>query len=581
MMSIIQKLKPPFWDHPENLSGPFRHMFNFRRIWKMTVCLMAVVTLFPLITITLIDYNFTQKSIESEILLRTARIASNFKRSLSFFLTERKSALDFLVHDNSFESLNDETHLSRLLYNLQQSFGGGFEDLSLIDANGHQRTYVGPHKLEGKDYSGQPWFDKVREKGIYISDVFMGFRQSPHLVIAVKYDLPDGSFYVLRSSVGTVRFNNQLAEMELSGRGDAFIINQQGILQTPARYYGNVLEKFPLEIPQYSEKTEVFEKTDSKGEELIIGYAYIPDTPFILMVIKHKEDLMSSWHETRMKLIGFLFFNITVILLVIFSVTTYMVNNLYITDQNRLTSLHELEYASKMASIGRLAAGIAHEINNPLAIINEKAGLMKDLFAIKKEYANDSRLSGIVDSILSSVKRCATITKRLLGFARQPDISIQSLKVGELIREVLSFTGKEAEYRSIDVVVDIPENIPEIESDRSKLQQIFLNLINNSFAAMEADNSLYISAQNEKDGRISINVCDTGCGIPAPDLERIFEPFFSTKTQKGGTGLGLSITYNLVREIGGTIEVHSTVGEGTTFVVTLPLKMKEKKENTL
>ncbi len=581
MTSVIRKLKPAFWDHPEKPSGPFRHMFNFRRIWKLTVCLMAVVTLFPLITITLIDYNYTQKSIESEILLRTARIASNFRRSLSFFLTERKSALDFLVHENTFDSLNDEPHLSRVLYNLQQSFGGGFEDLSVIDANGRQRTYVGPHRLEGKDYSGQIWFDKVREKGIYISDVFMGFRQSPHLVIAVKYDLPDGSFYILRSSVGTVGFNNQLAQMELSGRGDAFIINTEGILQTPARYYGNVLEKYPMEVPPCSEKTEVLEKTDRRGEELIIGYAYIPDTPFILMVIKHKEDLMSSWHETRMKLIGFLFFNITFILMVIFSVTTYMVNNLYIADQKRLTSLHELEYASKMASIGRLAAGIAHEINNPLAIINEKAGLMKDLFTIKKEYANDSRLTGIADSILSSVKRCATITKRLLGFARNPDVSIQSIRVEELIREVLSFTGKEAEYRSIYVAVDVPPDVPEIESDRSKLQQIFLNLINNSFAAMEADDSLYISAFNEKNGRISISVSDTGCGIPASDLDRVFEPFFSTKTQKGGTGLGLSITCNLVHEIGGSIEVHSTEGEGTTFVVTLPLKMKEKKENSL
>ncbi|MEZ4526851.1 MAG: ATP-binding protein [Desulfobacterales bacterium] len=299
------------------------------------------------------------------------------------------------------------------------------------------------------------------------------------------------------------------------------------------------------------------------------------------MVIKHKEELMSSWYETRMKLIGFLFFNITLILLVILSVTTYMVNNLYIADQKRLTSLHELEYSSKMASIGRLAAGIAHEINNPLAIINEKAGLMKDLFTIKKEYANDPRLTGILDSILASVKRCATITKRLLAFARQPDVSAQSVRVEELVREVLSFTGKEAEYRSLYVAVDVAEDIPEIESDRSKLQQIFLNLINNSFAAMEAEDSLYISAQKEKNGRISISVCDTGCGIPASDLDRVFEPFFSTKTQKGGTGLGLSITYNLVREIGGTIDVHSTEGEGTTFVVTLPLKMKEKKENSL
>ncbi|MDM8537353.1 ATP-binding protein [Desulfobacterales bacterium HSG17] len=577
VVKLLKRLSPAFWSLPVESSGPFKHMFDFRKMWKMTVCIMSVVTLIPLIIITLIDYNYTQRSIESESLLRTARITSNAKRTLSFFLAERKSALDFLIHDNSFENLNNEKHLSKVLYDLQKAFGGGFEDLGVIDAEGRQQTYVGPYNLKGKDYSTQPWFKKVVESGIYISDVFMGFRKVPHLVIAVKYEIIDGPFYVLRSSINTSRFNDQLSQLELSGRGDSFVINDRGIIQTPTRYYGKVLEKYPIEVPEYSEKTQVIEKNDPKGDKLVIGYAYISGTPFILMVIKQKAELMKIWRQTRLSLIGFLTVSITIIMIVILEVATFLVNSLYMTDQKRLTNLHEIEYDSKMASIGRLAAGIAHEINNPLAIINEKAGLIKDLFVFKKEYSNDPRLLSVINSIIYSVERCGIITKRLLAFARHSDVNIQSFHLKELIREVLSFTGKEAEYRSICVRVEIPDEIPEIESDRSKLQQIFLNLANNAFAAMSTDECLYISAKLDEKGFVVVKVADDGCGISEADISRVFEPFFSTKTQKGGTGLGLSITYNLVHELGGRIEVQSEEGKGTEFLVTLPLK-KDKKE---
>ncbi len=580
MTPFLDKWKPAFWGLPVHTKGPFKHMFNFRRIWKLTVSLTAGVTLLPLIVITLVDYNVTQQSIESEILLRTARIVSNAKRSISFFLDERKSALDFLVHDNSYDALMDEANLSKILENLRKGFGGGFEDIGVVDASGMQRTYVGPFNLQGKDYSTQPWFRKVVESGVYISDVFLGFRNVPHLVIAVKYDLPDGSFYVLRSALDTQRFILLLSELELSGRGDAFLINAQGIVQTPTRYYGNVLETFSLPVPQYSERTEVHEMIDAAGEPIIMGYAYIPNTPFILIIAKVKGELMKPWRQTRLKLIGFLIASITIILLVILGVATYLVNNLYATDQKRLMSLHKLEYGSKMASIGRLAAGIAHEINNPLAIINEKAGLIKDLFTYRKEYAHDARLIRTIDSIISSVDRCGTITKRLLGFARQSDVLVQQVNIGELIGEVLSFTGKEAEYRSITVSVNVSDDVPPIESDLGKLQQVFLNLINNSFSAMEDGGHLDISAVMHNPTEVVVSVRDDGCGISPADLARVFEPFFSTKTQKGGTGLGLSITYNIVKELGGQIDVQSEVGVGTRFDVRLPLIMQQKKENS-
>jgi two-component system NtrC family sensor kinase len=313
------------------------------------------------------------------------------------------------------------------------------------------------------------------------------------------------------------------------------------------------------------------------GAPLVVGYAYIADTPFILMIVKHWEELMRPWYKTRKELFAFLAASITVVLLVILGVATYLVNKLHDTDEKRVTTLHHMEYSDKMASIGRLAAGVAHEINNPLAIINEKAGLIHDMFMLKKEYAGDQKLIGLVESVQSSVERCGAVTRRLLSFARHMDLEIQPIKFKELIEEVLGFLGKEAEYRGIKVNVEVWDRIPTINSDRGKLQQIFLNLFNNAFAAMADGGDLDIKVYRRSAESISIKVSDNGCGIREADLKRIFEPFFSTKKTKGGTGLGLSITYGLVRELGGDISVESEVGKGTTFTVSLPLEAKQRK----
>jgi two-component system NtrC family sensor kinase len=125
------------------------------------------------------------------------------------------------------------------------------------------------------------------------------------------------------------------------------------------------------------------------------------------MVVKHKQELMKAWDNTRKELIGFLAISVAFILFVILWGATYLVNRIFQSDQKLIVSLHQVEYTNKMASIGRLAAGVAHEINNPLAIINEKAGLMKDLFLFKEEYKQNEMLMGLLDSILTSVARAA------------------------------------------------------------------------------------------------------------------------------------------------------------------------------
>jgi signal transduction histidine kinase len=574
-MDLLNKIRPAFWNIRPRTSAAGRYLFNYRRIWKWSVFLISAVAILPLVFITALDYRVTERALESEFRSQTAHMASNTHLAMSFFLSERKSALNFIVHDNPPDALNDENRLAQVLKALQQGFGEGFVDLGIIDSNGEQKTYVGPYSLHDKDYREHPWFRMVVNQDVHISDVFLGYRQVPHLIIAVKQHLPDGSFQVLRASLGIGPFQEMQDKLSLAGMGDVFLINKRGVLQTDSRYHGKVFDKMPFPVPDYDPHTQVIEGLSPQGEKLLIGYRFIEGTPFILMIVKHKKVLLESWRQARVELILFLLFSVTLILAVILGSATYMVRNMHLADEKRLMSLHHIEYANKMASIGRMAATVAHEINNPLAIINEKAGLIKDLFTIKQSYSADTKLIGLVDAILNAVRRAGKITKQLLAFSRNLEASVEIIHPEEVVREVLVFLEKVTEMRGISVKIYAAPQTKPIRSDRGKLQQIFLNIINNAYAAMPDNGNLtvHIRPTHNEDG-IIIRFCDDGCGIEKEDLNRIFEPFFSTKTSQGGTGLGLSITYNLVHEIGGKITVSSEPGEGTCFTITLPASIE-------
>ena len=557
--------------------GPAKSLFNYRRIWRFAIVLLTVVALVPLMVMATIDYNVTRHSLVQENLLRTARTTSNTRRTVAYFLEERTRALDFLAEHQGIGRLRESANLAEVLASLKTSFGG-FVDIGVIDGHGRQVAYIGPYDLLGRDYSGQAWFERTLTRGTYISNVFLGFRDEPHLIVARKVqDSRTGDSYILRATLDTDQFNAIITSLDLSGGGDAFIVDDHGVIQTPSKSHGPFLGQVDLAIPDYTdENTSVHQVIDEHGEEFTVGYGWVRNTPFIIMVAKPTRELMKPLETIRMELLWILLSSIAIILLVIVGVATYMVNKIYIADQTRARTLHRMEHTNRMASIGRLAAGVAHEINNPLAIINEKAGLISDLFTFREEYAHDERLLSNIRSIIESVARCGRITKRLLSFARHIDMELAPIRFKDLAEEVVDFLRKEAEYRSITIDMDIPENLPEFVSDRGKLQQIFLNLVNNAFQAMNDGGHLGISARQDKDGDLVFAVSDDGCGIPEADQKRIFDPFFSTKKKAGGTGLGLSITFGLVQELGGSMALDSEVGKGTTFTITMPPKGPQK-----
>ena len=483
-MLNLSRFKPRFWDHQDAAAGPGSAHFSFRRKWLMIVGFTTVVTLTPLLVMTLVDYRLTRQVFESEATMGISRMVSNTWRSASFLLSQRRAALEFIARDNRLPDLLAAGRLDAILANLQGGMGG-FVDLGVVDANCTVQAYAGPYALKKNRLKSNICFDRAVANGFFISDVTVNQGKNHQLVIAIRHDREAGGFFVLRATLDASLLDGTIAQLDLDIDNDAFIVNARGILQTSSRQYGSRFEKIPLVIPETADGTRVLKTVDQAGHSVLMGIAPIPDSPFLLIMVRQESGIMDLWLKPRMHLIGFLLFSIALILAAILGVATYLVNRIHAADQRRVETLHQVAYANKLASIGRLASGVAHEVNNPLAIINQKTGLIKDLFTINPDYAGNEKLMGLVDNVLASVRRCGTITRRLLDFARHMESSIEVVDVEAIIRQVLAFMEKEAERRCIAVSISPQGNIPRMESDRGNLQQIFLNLINNAFASMQ------------------------------------------------------------------------------------------------
>lgn len=556
-------------DFPEEGDSPERYRLLRRNI----TILMILVTVIPLVIMAGVNYHLYQTSLKDEIVNPLRVLVDKTRHSIELFLAERVSAVSFIASAYSFEQLNEENTLNRIFKVMRQEFGG-FVDLGVIDGNGLQVSYAGPYELKGKDYSEQSWFHEVQIRGIYISDVFMGYRRFPHIVIAIQRRTDEGKTWIIRATIDTEKFNDLIASMRLDPKSDAFLLNKSGIIQTPSKWYGGVLETFPMPLPPFTNEASVAEQHDNYGKEILLAYTYFPHSPFLLAVIKPRGEILRAWTTLKTELFLVFVISVIAIFLVVFRLTDMMVRHLKESDEKREAAFREMQHTHKLSSIGRLAAGVAHEINNPMAIINEKAGLMKDLIDYGSDVPEKEKFLALTDSILNSVARCRSITHRLLGFARRMEVQIEEMDLNEVIRETYSFLEKEALYRNLDIRLQLAENLPRIASDRGQLQQLFLNLLNNAFAAVENGGMISITSWERDIDTVGISIQDNGCGMSEETLKHLFEPFFTTKKGQG-TGLGLSITYGIVKKLGGDIEVQSRQGHGTTMTVYLPKKSRE------
>jgi len=251
--------------------------------------------------------------------------------------------------------------------------------------------------------------------------------------------------------------------------------------------------------------------------------------------------------------------------------TRQLVVRLATEDRNRVAAEAQLAHSARLVSLGRMAAGVAHEINNPLAAIGELAGLMEDL--IDDEFLERATHGALfrdnVRKIQAHVDRTRGITHRMLGFARRMEPHQDTFNANDVATEALSFIEREASFRQVELVREFDVDLPMIKSDRAQLQQVVLNLLNNALDAVAEGGRITVTTRATDDA-LEVSIEDNGSGIDPEIQDRIFDPFFTTKAPGEGSGLGLSICHTIMKGLGGSLTFDSAPGEGTVFVIRLP-----------
>ncbi len=243
--------------------------------------------------------------------------------------------------------------------------------------------------------------------------------------------------------------------------------------------------------------------------------------------------------------------------------------------QERIAAQHiaesKLVQAAKLAAVGEMAAGIAHELNNPLTTVSGFTEL------VLEDLPKDSNIRKDLDLVLREAQRARGVVRRLLDFARQSESIRVRSDVNEILTDVLALVNHLLKTSGVVLSTYFSEGMPWISVDRNQTKQVFLNLIHNALHAMPTGGELHIKTDcRERDGKnwLRISLQDTGIGIAPENIERVFEPFFTTRSKDGGTGLGLSVSYGIIADHGGVIDVASEVGKGSTFTIWLPAEVE-------
>jgi two-component system NtrC family sensor kinase len=549
----------------------------YKSLTRNMALIVIIVSFTPMLLVGGIIYEQFQVSYREKVYAHLEELVRKNKQNIDGFLKEKLGDIRFVARSFTFYQISDEAFLQDTLTKLRQEFNNAFEDLGVINDEGIQIAYAGPFKLLKARYSEADWFKKALSSQYVISDVFLGLRGLPHFIVAVRQN-HNGKYWILRATINFQAFNSLVENLRIGKTGFAFIVNKEGKFQTEPAFDALPDTAFLNEFLQTDKRTKdgihISEKTCASDIKCIYVTALLKDGNWLMIYKQDSKDAFSELRNTQMIAFIIFFMGGLCIITMTLILSKGMVERISKADREKEMMNQQVIETGKLASVGELAAGIAHEINNPVAIMVEEAGWIKDLLEEEefKEGKNLAEFQRALEQINTQGKRCKEITHKLLSFARKTDSRVQNVQLNDLIEDVVGLSAQSAKYNKVSIVTNFAEDLPLIKVSHTEIQQVLLNLINNALYAMEKKGgTIDIASQLEED-HIVITVADNGPGIPKANLVRIFDPFFTTKPVGKGTGLGLSICYGIIKKMGGAIDVQSVVDVGTTFRIRIPVK---------
>jgi len=503
-------------------------------------------------------------------------LAENQANTFDLFLRERLVNLANVINDAQFpDQAADEPSLRPFLQELQRA-SDAFVDLGVVDENGVLEAYVGPVNFPGRvNYQGEEWFRDLStgDRQSIITDIYLGFRGRPHFTIAVR-PRREQSGRVLRSTLSPERLSNYLTTLEGAGEVHAALVNRAGVLQVTTPRAEDVLPDSLFAPPTTPDRG--FVPQDRSAGHPEYSYAWLSETPWALVVTATGQGTPPGVIRLPNRIFTFGFAFLALMGAVILLRARHLVRRQIAAEQHEAELSGQLVHAAKLASVGELAAGIAHEINNPLAIIAEEVGVLKD--SLDPELAEEDDepldLAEHLNYIQEAVFRCRDITRKLLTFVRQTAVKLETHHIHDILNDVLDgMLGNELSISNIEVVRRYDDRVNRLLTDRNQLVQVFVNLIKNAIDAMPKGGVLTVASTHRGSG-LTISSSDTGTGMSQEHLEKVFLPFFTTKEPGKGTGLGLSVSCTIIGNLGGRCYAESELAKGSTFYLELPYELK-------
>ena len=554
----------------------------YRSLQRNMVIAILLTAITPTVLVSIFILDAFRVSYKEKVYDHLDVLTRKHKRSIDIFLEEKLMDIRLLAKTNRFEELTDEVILNQKFNELQRAFDRSFVDLGVVDHQGRQIAYAGPFELTGVDYSSAQWFQQAINNPFFISDVFKGMRGAPHFIVSVRQD-SGGKQWILRATIDFGEFNNLVEFLRIGETGFAFILNSAGQFQTKPIANVNTDELIALFSKKsgLAERSYLLTRKSSPDEvEVISAMAPLKGGDWIMIIQQDAADAFSDLKQTQRIVLFFILIGGLGIIVASLVVSNRLVNRISQADTEKELAVRKEEMMSqqvietgKLASVGELAAGIAHEINNPVAIMIEEAGWIEDLLEEEDLTGseNEKELYRALAQIRTQGRRCKEITHKLLSFARKTDTRIVEISITDLLKEIAYLSSQRAKYSNVEIRTRFEENLPLIPASETEMQQVFLNLVNNALDAMEKTGGIITLGAKRTGNDIIVTVSDNGPGIADANLARIFDPFYTTKPVGKGTGLGLSICYGIIKKIGGDINVRSTKGEGAAFELRFPV----------
>jgi len=548
---------------------PYKDKTFPRLMSGQLTALSILVAVVPLLCIATLGYVFYDTAYREQTHALLAEKAMNSVQSLDGFLEEKIANLRQETGSASIAELSDPGHLRARLHSLQNAYQGVFLGLDLVDASG---TIIAGTGDEGSMPvpAKESWFAQAISRPQFVSNLALC---ETYCFLAVRIT-SDQTAWLLRAHLDPDLIQAKIRLFHPGGTGGAFFLDRQGTYSAASGAEPDSRETILLLARQIfpEGRPVVLEAKDASGQIDLYGCAPLRSTGNILAIRQPKAPLLRPLLKARLLALAIILAGCIGVIITALALAKRTEQRLLKAELDLQQMQKHVMDAGKLAAIGELAAGVAHEINNPLAIMMENAGWIQDLLKSDDPHSqeNTEEIFASLQTITTQGHRCREITHKLLSFARKADTTTKVVHINSLLEDIAGFARQKAKYRGVEIRLALDPKAGEVESSPTEIQQIILNLVNNAIDAIEKDNGLVQLRSSHEDSFVRIDVEDNGQGIPEDILPNIFEPFFTTKAAGKGTGLGLSICRDLLSKMGGSISVESTSGQGCVFQVRLP-----------